>query len=150
MPSDMEKFQADFLESVRQMKRCEAARVTTVPLSKEPGENRIEVLDMKTEYNFSNMPSQPNPYASQLKNEMTREDSEVELPAFPLSRDPEIMGGALVFSDTRVPVKNLFDYLEGGESLDVFLDNFPTVTNEQAVSALQWAYRLISKRELTP
>ena len=150
MPSDMEKFQADFLESVRQMKRGEAARVTRVPLSKEPGENRIEALDMKTEYNFGNMPSRPNPYVSKLKNEMTGEDSEVELPAFPLSRDPEIMSGKLVFSGTRVPVKNLFDYLEDGEPLDVFLDNFPTVTKQQAVSALQWAYHLTSKRELTP
>ena len=44
-----------------------------------------------------------------------------------ITRDPEIMHGVPVFRGTRVPVKNLFDYLEGGESIDEFLDGFPTV-----------------------
>ena len=51
--------------------------------------------------------------------------------------DPEIMGGEPVFVGTRVPVRNLFDYLEAGDSLDEFLQSFPTVTREQAVAALE-------------
>lgn len=53
--------------------------------------------------------------------------------------DPEILGGTPVFAGTRVPVKNLFDYLEAGDSLEVFLDAFPSVTREQAVAALEMA-----------
>ena len=51
--------------------------------------------------------------------------------------DPEIMHGTPCFAGTRVPIKNLFDYLEGGDSLDVFLDDFPTVTREQALGVLE-------------
>ena len=54
-------------------------------------------------------------------------------------RDPGILGGTPVFVGTRVPVKNLFDYLEAGDSLDVFLTSFPSVTREQAVAALELA-----------
>ena len=54
-------------------------------------------------------------------------------------RDPEILGGTPVFVGTRVPVKNLFDYLEAGDSLDKFLTSFPSVTREQAVAALELA-----------
>ena len=50
--------------------------------------------------------------------------------------DPRIQGGVPVFVGTRVPVKNLFDYLEAGDSLDDFLKSFPSVTREQAVAAL--------------
>lgn len=53
--------------------------------------------------------------------------------------DPDIQGGAPVFVGTRVPVKNLFDYLEAGDSLDDFLRSFPSVTREQAVAALELA-----------
>ena len=53
--------------------------------------------------------------------------------------DPEILGGTPVFVGTRVPVKNLFDYLEAGDSLDEFLDSFPSVSREQAVAALELA-----------
>jgi len=53
--------------------------------------------------------------------------------------DPEILGGTPVFVGTRVPVKNLYDYLEGGDSLDEFLNDFPSVTREQAVAALELA-----------
>ncbi len=53
--------------------------------------------------------------------------------------DPEIMGGTPVFVGTRVPVYNLFDYLEAGDSLEEFLDNFPSVTREQAVAFLEAA-----------
>ncbi|MGH8707993.1 MAG: DUF433 domain-containing protein [Burkholderiales bacterium] len=53
--------------------------------------------------------------------------------------DPDIQGGVPVFYGTRVPVKNLFDYLEAGDSLDDFLKSFPAVTREQAVAALEQA-----------
>lgn len=53
--------------------------------------------------------------------------------------DPDIQGGVAVFVGTRVPVKNLFDYLEAGDSLDDFLKSFPSVTREQAVAALELA-----------
>ena len=51
--------------------------------------------------------------------------------------DPEILGGTLVFVGTRVPVKTLYDYLEAGDSLDEFLNDFPSVTRDQAVAALE-------------
>jgi uncharacterized protein (DUF433 family) len=50
--------------------------------------------------------------------------------------DPEILSGTPVFIGTRVPVQSLFDYLEGGETLDEFLHQFPSVTREQAVAVL--------------
>ena len=53
--------------------------------------------------------------------------------------DPEILGGTPVFVGTRVPAQTLFDYLEGGDSLDEFLDQFPTVSRVQAVAALELA-----------
>ena len=53
--------------------------------------------------------------------------------------DPDIQGGVPVFVGTRVPLKNLFDYLEAGDSLDDFLKSFPSVTREQAVAALELA-----------
>jgi len=53
--------------------------------------------------------------------------------------DPEILGGTPVFVGTRVPVKNLFEYLEAGDSLDAFLQSFPSVTREQAIAALELA-----------
>ena len=56
-----------------------------------------------------------------------------------VSRDPEIMSGALCFTGTRVPVKNLFDYLEGASSLEDFLEDFPSITREQAVAVLEAA-----------
>ena len=51
--------------------------------------------------------------------------------------DPQILGGTPVFTGTRVPVKALWDYIEGGETLDTFLDHFPSVTRDQAVAALE-------------
>ena len=56
-----------------------------------------------------------------------------------VSRDPEIMSGALCFSGTRVPVQNLFDYLEGSSSLEDFLENFPSVPRGTAVAVLEAA-----------
>ena len=54
-----------------------------------------------------------------------------------VSRDPDVMGGAPVFAGTRVPVQTLLDYLEGGESIDDFLEGFPTVTRQQVVAFLE-------------
>ena len=53
--------------------------------------------------------------------------------------DPEIMGGAPVFTGTRVPIQNLVDYLEGGESIDDFLAGFPTVKREQVIGFIEAA-----------
>ena len=53
--------------------------------------------------------------------------------------DPEIMHGALCFTGTRVPVKNLFDYLEGSSSLEEFLEDFPSVSRQLAVVVLEAA-----------
>ncbi len=53
--------------------------------------------------------------------------------------DPEILGGTPVFVGTRVPAQVLIDYLEGGHALDAFLDDFPSVTREQAIAALELA-----------
>jgi len=56
-----------------------------------------------------------------------------------LHSDPDIMSGAVVFVGTRVPVQNLVDYLAGGETLDSFLDYFPSVTRQQARAAIELA-----------
>ncbi len=56
-----------------------------------------------------------------------------------IQSDPETLGGTPVFVGTRVPVQSLFDYLEGGETLDEFLVQFPSVTREQAIAALDLA-----------
>jgi len=60
--------------------------------------------------------------------------------------DPEILGGTPVFVGTRVPAQTLFDYLEGGETLDEFLRQFPSVTREQAFSALEMARESVMDR----
>lgn len=57
--------------------------------------------------------------------------------------DPEILGGTPVFSGTRVPIKNLFDYLESGESIDYFLDDFSAVQREQVIKILEMSQHLI-------
>ncbi len=53
--------------------------------------------------------------------------------------DPEILGGTPVFVGTRVPVQNFIDYLEAGDTIDAFLDSFPSVSREQAIAALELA-----------
>jgi uncharacterized protein (DUF433 family) len=60
--------------------------------------------------------------------------------------DPEILGGTPVFVGTRVPLKNLIDYMAGGHPLDEFLDDFPSVTREQAVAALEEAREALTRR----
>jgi uncharacterized protein (DUF433 family) len=56
-----------------------------------------------------------------------------------ISVSPEVMGGTPVFAGTRVPLETLFDYLKAGESVDDFLEGFPTVTREQVVALLDEA-----------
>ena len=58
-------------------------------------------------------------------------------------RDPDILGGTPVFVGTRVPIKILFEYLEAGDSLEVFLEEFPSVSHEQAVTALEIAREVL-------
>lgn len=57
-------------------------------------------------------------------------------------KDPGILGGMAVFRGTRVPFKNLLDFLEGGHTLDQFLEEFPSVTREAAIAALEHAKEL--------
>ena len=64
----------------------------------------------------------------------------------PIHSDPEIMGGTPVFAGTRVPVQTLVDYLAAGDPLDEFLDNFPSVTREQAVAVLELAKEMLLAR----
>lgn len=64
---------------------------------------------------------------------------EKELKHLPITTDPEIMSGAPVFKGTRVPIDALLNNLEAGLTLDEFLDNFPTVTREQALQVLEFS-----------
>ncbi len=57
--------------------------------------------------------------------------------------DPEILGGTVVFIGTRVPLQNLIDYLEGGYTIDEFLEDFPSVSREQAIGGLEQARDLL-------
>ncbi|MGD0537603.1 MAG: DUF433 domain-containing protein [Verrucomicrobiota bacterium] len=59
--------------------------------------------------------------------------------------DPEILGGTVVFKGTRVPLQNLTDYLEGGYTIDEFVDDFPSVTKEQAIRGLEEARELLAR-----
>ena len=65
-----------------------------------------------------------------------------------LSSDPDILSGQTVFAGTRVPVETLFDHLEAGIPLDEFLDDFPTVTREQAVALLDMANKLLTAKNV--
>jgi uncharacterized protein (DUF433 family) len=64
--------------------------------------------------------------------------------------DPDVLGGTPVFAGTRVPVKNLVDYLAAGDSLERFLDHFPSVTREQAVAAIEIAGDLLTSSAHPP
>ncbi len=59
------------------------------------------------------------------------------------AKDPEIMSGSLVFAGTRIPVRSLFDYLEGGESIDEYLRQFPSVKKEQTIAVLDVAFEIM-------
>lgn len=75
------------------------------------------------------------------------EEAEVDL--LPINVDPEIMSGTPVFQGTRVPVDALFNNLSEGVSLDEFLDNFPTVTREQALAVLKFSHGTLQKLGLS-
>ena len=60
-----------------------------------------------------------------------------------IAKDPDVLGGTAVFRGTRVPFQALVDYLEGGQTLDEFLDDFPTVTRSAAIAALELAKSLL-------
>ena len=77
--------------------------------------------------------SAPWPVAIKLSSQEVAVDTSL------VSRNPEIMSGALCFSGTRVPVKNLFDYLEGTSSLEDFLEDFPSVSRTKAIAVLEAA-----------
>ena len=63
-----------------------------------------------------------------------------------IAKDPDILGGAPVFRGTRVPVRTMFDYIEGGETLEEFLAGFPTVSKEMAIAVLEEAKALLSAK----
>ena len=71
-------------------------------------------------------------------------DTQIRTERVVVHSDPEILGGTAVFVGTRVPLKNLFDYLEAGDSLERFLDAFPTVSREQAITALEQANEFLT------
>ena len=58
--------------------------------------------------------------------------------------DPEKVSGTPVFAGTRVPIRNLFDYIEGGSSLDEFLEDFPTVKKTQVLAAIQFGHQALA------
>ena len=62
--------------------------------------------------------------------------------------DPDILAGQPVFKGTRVPVETLFDHLEAGVSLEAFLEDFPTVTKEQAIATLEIANKLLTSKNI--
>jgi uncharacterized protein (DUF433 family) len=74
---------------------------------------------------------------------------EKDLECLPITIDPEIVSGAPVFRGTRVPVEALITNLEAGLSLDEFLDNFPTVTREQALQVLEFSKSTLLKLRKT-
>jgi uncharacterized protein (DUF433 family) len=63
-----------------------------------------------------------------------------------VSRNPEVVSGALVFTGTRVPAQTLVDYLKAGHTLDDFLDGFPGVSREQAVAYLEMVHEFAEER----
>ena len=63
----------------------------------------------------------------------------------PITSSPDVLGGTPVFRGTRVPVSTLLDFLEGGDTLDEFLQQFPTVTREQAIAVLELAKAAVNR-----
>lgn len=65
-----------------------------------------------------------------------------------ISIDPETMGGTPVFVGTRVPIQTLFDYLEGGDSLEEFLDDYPSVKKADALNVLEMARQTLTSEKI--
>ena len=76
--------------------------------------------------------------------ELTNRGTDMPNTAPVVHSDPDILGGTPVFVGTRVPFRNLIDYLERNHSLDEFLDSFPSVSREQAVASLEAAHEAVS------
>ena len=120
--------------------------------SRSPKPGRDE---LRTEYRLDYGKARPNRFASKKHAKEGRGYTERKV-AIAMSNeapvvhsDPEILGGTPVFVGTRVPVKSLYDYLEAGDSLDEFLESFPSVTREQAVAALELARTMTEARATT-
>lgn len=64
-----------------------------------------------------------------------------------ISTDPEVLGGQVVFKGTRVPVESLFDHVEKGGTIDEFLEDFPSVSRNQAVGVMEIAAKFISSKQ---
>jgi len=62
--------------------------------------------------------------------------------------DPETMGGTPVFTGTRVPIQTLFDYMEGGDDLNEFLDDYPTVSKDIAIQVLEMAKKSLTTEKM--
>lgn len=73
---------------------------------------------------------------------------EREIESLPITRDPDIVSGVPVFRGTRVPIDALIDNIEAGLTLDEFLDNFPTVTREQALQVLEFSKNTLLRLHL--
>ncbi len=65
-----------------------------------------------------------------------------------ISIDPEVLGGQVVFQGTRVAIETLFDHLESGVPMEDFLEEFPTVTKEQAIATLEIANKLLTSKNI--
>jgi uncharacterized protein (DUF433 family) len=68
----------------------------------------------------------------------------------PIQQDDEVLGGTLVFTGTRVPVHTLMAYIAGGDTIDDFLDDFPTVSREQVIETLQMSEMLLANADARP
>ena len=66
----------------------------------------------------------------------------------PINIDPETMGGTPVFTGTRVPIQTLFDYIEGGDDLAEFLDDYPSVSKEAAIQVLEMAKKTLTTEKM--
>ena len=83
-----------------------------------------------------------NYFATHQRDGIIEAQASLSTQAAVVHSDPEILGGTPVFVGTRVPVKTLYDYLEAGDSLDEFVNDFPSVTREKAVAALEMARQM--------
>jgi len=86
--------------------------------------------------------SSAGPYGAMRVYTLTGECAKMARPEN-IVRDPEVLGGTPVFRGTRVPFQSLLDYIEHGQTLDEFLDDFPTVSRQAAVSVLEEAKSLL-------
>jgi uncharacterized protein (DUF433 family) len=82
---------------------------------------------------------QQNPAGEPSPLPMPTRERTLTVMKLPISTAPDVLGGTPVFAGTRVPIQTLFDYLEGGESIDDFLDGFPSVSRDQVIAFLEMA-----------